>query len=84
MLSSVIFYQRERMGQLEYQAIPSLRDVAHDGVLCSYSNRLAPYYGKWCGPSGKASWTVRHVQNDTVLGHSPQTSQAGRRDGPAL
>jgi hypothetical protein len=23
------------MGQLEHQAMPSLRDVAHDGVLCT-------------------------------------------------
>ena len=33
---------REGMGLPEYQAVPSLRDVAHDGVLCSFSNRSAP------------------------------------------
>jgi hypothetical protein len=27
---------------LEYQDMPSLRDVAHDGVLCTFSNRAAP------------------------------------------
>jgi hypothetical protein len=29
------------MGLLEYHAIPSLRDVVHDGVLCTFSNRSA-------------------------------------------
>jgi hypothetical protein len=28
-------HQRQDMGLVEYQAIPSLRDVAHDGVLCT-------------------------------------------------
>jgi hypothetical protein len=32
--------QRKGMGLLEYQAMPSLRDIAHYGVLCS--NRSAP------------------------------------------
>jgi hypothetical protein len=63
--------QRESMGLLEYQAMPSLRDVAHDGVLFTFSNRSALDRGKWCGPSGQAAWTVHHVQNHTLLGHSP-------------
>jgi hypothetical protein len=50
------------MGLLEHQVIPSLRDVAHDGFLCTLSNRSAPDRGKWCGPSGQAAWTVHHVQ----------------------
>ncbi len=29
--------QREGMGQLEYQAVPSLRDVPNDGWLCTFS-----------------------------------------------
>jgi hypothetical protein len=37
-----------------------------------------------CGPSGQAAWTVHHVENHTLLGHSPPASQAGRRVGPAL
>ncbi len=69
-------YQREDMGLLEYQPMPSLRDVAHDGVLCTF------------GTSGVvvrvATWTVHHVQNHTLLGHSPPASQAGRHVGPAL
>jgi len=36
----------------------SLRDVAHDGVLCTFNNRLAPDRGKWCGPSGQMEWTL--------------------------
>jgi hypothetical protein len=76
--------QREGMGLLEYQAMPSLRNVAHDSVLSTSSNRSAPDQGKWCGPSGHAAWTVHHVQNHTLRGHSPPAIQAGRRVGPAL
>ncbi len=56
----------------------SLRDVAHDGVLCPFNNRTGLDRGKWCRPSGQAAWTVHHVQS-----HTP-ASQAGRRDVPAL
>jgi hypothetical protein len=28
--------QKEGMGLLEYQAMPSLRDAAHGGVLCTF------------------------------------------------
>jgi hypothetical protein len=70
------------MGQLEHQAMPSLRDVAHDGVLCTVV--IDHPQSKWCGLSGKAAWTVHHVQNHTLLTHSPPASQAGRRVGPAL
>jgi hypothetical protein len=72
------------MGLLEYQAITSLRDVAHGCVLCTFSNRSAPDSGKWCGPSGQTAWTVHPVLNHTMLGHSPPTNQAGRRVGPGL
>ncbi len=41
--------QREGMGLLEYWAMPSFHDVAHDGVLCTISNRSAPDRVKWCG-----------------------------------
>ncbi len=67
--------KREGMGLLEYQAMPSLRDVL-DGVSCTFSKRAAPDQGKWCGPSWQAAWTVQHVQNHTLLGHSPPASQA--------
>ncbi len=81
---ATVCYQKEGMSLLEYQALPSLRDVAHDGVLCTFRNRSAPGRGKWCSPSGSAAWTVHHVQNQTLLGHSHPASQAGRRVGPAL
>ncbi len=45
--------QREGMGLLEYQAMTYLRDVAHGGVLCTFSNISAPDRVKWCGPSGR-------------------------------
>ncbi len=51
----VSYTQREGMGLLEYQAMPSLRDVAHDGGLCTFSNISGPDRGKWCGPSGQAA-----------------------------
>jgi hypothetical protein len=75
---------REGMGVLEYQAMPSLRDVAHDSVLCTFIKRSAPDRGKWCSPPGQAAWTVHHVQNHTQRGHSTLASQAGCRVGPAL
>ncbi len=34
--------------------MPSLRGVAHDGVLCTFCNKSAPDRGKWCGPSRQA------------------------------
>ncbi len=34
------------MGLLECRAMPSLRDMAHDGDLCTFSNRSAPDRGK--------------------------------------
>jgi hypothetical protein len=72
------------MGPLKYQAMLSFRDVAHDGVLSTFSSRSDPDRGKWAGPSGQAAWTVHCVQNHTLLGHSPPASQAGRRAGPAV
>ncbi len=77
-------YQREGMGLLDYQAMPSLRNVAHGGVLCTFSNRSTSDRGKWCGRSGKAVLTVYHVQNHTLLGQSPAAIQAGRRVRSAL
>jgi hypothetical protein len=79
MLVGMCLAQREGMGLLEYQVMPSLRDVAHDGVLCTFNIRSAPG-----NPSGQAAWTVHHVQNHTLLGHSPPACQAGRRVGQAL
>lgn len=56
-----------------------LGSVAHGGVLFTFSNISAPDRDKWCGSSGPAAWTIHHVQNHTMPGHSPPVSQAGRR-----
>ncbi len=72
-----------RHGFTRVPAMPSFRDIAHDGVLCTCSNRSSPDRDKWCNPSGQAAWTVHHVQSKALLGHSP-ASQAGRRDGSGL
>jgi hypothetical protein len=42
----ICFYQREGMGLIKYQGHAFLRDVAHDGVSCTFSNRSAPDRGK--------------------------------------
>jgi hypothetical protein len=75
---------------LAYLAMRSLRDVAHDGVLCTFGNRSAPR-------PGQVVWSIRALgmdcpsrTNHTLLGpvlgqgHSPSASQAGRRVGSAL
>jgi hypothetical protein len=69
---------------LECQAMPSLRDVAHDGVFSTFSNRSVPDRGKWCGLSGQAAWTVHFVRNHTLLEFFPLANQAGRHVGAAL
>jgi hypothetical protein len=42
------------MGLVEHQAMPSLHDVAHDGVLCTFS--VSP-------GQGQVVWSVHHVQS---------------------
>jgi hypothetical protein len=69
------------MGPLEDRALPSLRDVALDSVLFTFSNRSVLDRGKCWGPSGQAAWTVHHVQNYNLRGVFPLASQAGRRVG---
>jgi hypothetical protein len=56
------------MGLLECQPMTSSRDVAHDGVLCTFSIRSSPDQGKWCGLSGQVEWTVHHVQKSHLAG----------------
>ncbi len=72
-------HQREGMGQLEYQATPSLRDIANS-VVYIYSNIPATACSWVCQEltakqllgragvavhqdSGQAAWTVHHLQN---------------------
>jgi hypothetical protein len=59
--------------------LPSRSDGGGVGTLWAASDQ-----DKWCCPSGQAAWTVHHVQNPTLLGHSPPASQAASRVGPAL
>ncbi len=35
-------------------------------------------------PTVQAAWSLHHLQNHTLLGHSPPASQAGRHVGPVL
>jgi hypothetical protein len=62
----------------EYQTMSSLRDVAHDDVLCTFGKRSWAILdrGKWCGPSGKAAWTAYHVQ------HSARSLSSSQQGGP--
>ncbi len=62
-------------------AMPSVHDLAHD-VFCVHlaidqsktgANGVV-YQGRRHGLS-----SVHHIQNHTLLGHSPPASQAGRR-----
>jgi hypothetical protein len=85
--------QREGMGLLEYQAMPSLREVTYDGWLCTCTvtaagNSISSQLGSSCKGNRystvKAGGTVRPSRTSHLPGHSPLASQAGRRVGPAL
>jgi hypothetical protein len=83
------------MGLLEYQAMPSLRDVAHDGWLFTFTIKQQleiPSARSWAAPV-RATGTVQKKAGGTACpsrtkshqsGHSPPASKAGRRVGPAL
>jgi hypothetical protein len=69
-----ILFQREGMGLLEYQDLPPLRDVAHDGWLCIFTIQQQleiPSARSWAAPvraTGTAGVRpVHHVQNHTCL-----------------
>ncbi len=87
--------QREGLGLIEYQAMPSLRDVAHDGWLCtfiilqiSWKFRQLPAgsscQGKWYITEKTGSMACPSHTKSNLPGHSSPASQAGRRVGPAL
>jgi hypothetical protein len=48
--------QREGMALLEYQAMPSLRNVAHDGWLCTFTYITAAVNSS-SQPGGPQCWT---------------------------
>jgi hypothetical protein len=74
------------MGLLEYQAMSSLRDVAHDGVLCTFNKRSAPDLSRMVSlvRAGDMDRPSRIKSHPAVPGHSPPASQADHRVGPAL
>ncbi len=85
--------QREGMSLLEYQSMPSLRDVAHGEWLFVYIYYTAAgnFISSQLGSSYEGKRYSTEKAGDTPLwtksqlrGHSPQASQAGRRVGPAL
>jgi hypothetical protein len=72
------------MGILEYEAMPSFRDVAHDDVCVHLVIDQSHTGASVVVRSRQAAWTIHHVQNHTLLGHTPPDSQASRRVGKAL
>ncbi len=90
------YYQREGMGLLEYQAMPSLHAWCSSWwmavyIYCitaagnSFSSQLSSsWQGNQYGTE-KAGGTARPSRTKSHLpGHSPSASQAGRHVGPAL
>ncbi len=77
----------EGMGLLAYQAKPSLRDVAHDVVLSTFTaagNSISTQLGSFCQDNRyctkKASGSARPSRTKSHLsGHSSLASQAFRR-----
>ncbi len=60
------------------------RDVAQYGVCVQIVVDQPKTGQSGVVSSGQAAWAVRHVQNYTLLDHSPTASKEGRRVGPAL
>ncbi len=87
--------QRLCMGLLEYRAMTSLHDIAHDEWLCTFTIKQQleiPSARCWAAPV-RETGTVRkrqtigpvHPRNKSHLpGHSPPSSQASHRVRPAL
>jgi hypothetical protein len=85
--------QREGMGLLEFQSMPSLRDVARDRWLFVYifyikaaGHSISLQLGSSCQGNRygtqKAGDTARPSRTKSHLpGHSPPASQADRRVG---
>jgi hypothetical protein len=71
------------MCQLECQAMPYLCEVAHDGVLCTFSTIDQPQTGT-SGMAVRAGGMDQPPRTKSHPGHSTPASQAGRRVGPAL
>jgi hypothetical protein len=87
--------QREAMGLLESQAMPSLRDVAHEGwyMYIYYITAAGIPSARSLAAPVRAIGTVQKRQGgmarssrtkSPMSGHSPPASHAGRRVVPAL
>ncbi len=88
---------REGMGLLEYQAKPSLRDVAHSScrmvVYIYYITAAGNSISSQLGSSCQGNWygmenagcaaRLSHAKSHLPV-HSPPASQMGRRSGPGL
>jgi hypothetical protein len=75
------------MGLLEYHAMHSLRDLAHDGWLCTFTLQQQleiPSAHSWAAPVRACGMDRPSRTKSHLLGHSPPARQAGRRVGPAL
>jgi hypothetical protein len=85
-MQTVYSHPEHGMGLLDYQAMPSLRYVAHDGWLCTFtSSQLGSFCQDNRYGTEKAGGTARPSRKKPLLpGHSPLASQAGRRVGSAL
>jgi hypothetical protein len=73
------------MGLLEFQAMPSLHDIQLMTMFYVHLVMDQPQTrASGVVRQGSAAWAAHHVQNHTLLGHSPPASQAGRRVEAAL
>ncbi len=76
--------QREGMGLLEYQVMPSLLFVAHDGVLCTVSNGSAPD-GSTCCMLGHLLQPARQAavlgKPSSIRTHCSYTTEYTKTDG---
>ncbi len=81
------------MGLLEYQAMPSLRDVAHDRWMCTLAikQQLEIPSARSLAATVRATDTVGRRYGPSITykitpagSLFPPASQAGRRIGPAL
>jgi hypothetical protein len=66
------------MGLLEYQTMPSLRDVAHDGWLCTFTGQLQSgqlvRYGKGRQYTAYPSRTKSHLPGGPPCWANPLAS----------
>ncbi len=87
--------QKRHIGLLKYQAMPSLRDVAYDGWLCTFTilysyitaagNSISSCQGNRYGTEKAGRYGLSIKYKITPAGKlSSSHSQAGRRVGPAL